>query len=74
MKLWDAASGFSKLTKAEHEGPVTSVMFTKGGSVVLSCSYDGTVRAFDTKRLVESNIIVKEWSACVVCFVLDTDF
>jgi WD40 repeat protein len=52
VKLWDVASG--KLLNAQaapqtdrHTDLVTSVFFTAGGQVVISSSYDGTVRMWE---------------------------
>jgi hypothetical protein len=39
-----------QVTFSEHTAPVKAVTFTKGGSVALSASVDGTVRAFDLLR------------------------
>ena len=43
-------SGFCFVTFNEHSCAVTSVVFTPNSQVVLSCSLDGTVRAFDLNR------------------------
>jgi WD40 repeat protein len=43
-------SGFCFVTFSEHSAPVTAVAFLPSGSVVVSASLDGTVRAFDLVR------------------------
>lgn len=50
LKLWSTSSGFCFTTFTQHEGPVTGVAFLGDGNAVLSCSLDGTVRAFDLVR------------------------
>ncbi|XP_078369162.1 periodic tryptophan protein 2 homolog isoform X4 [Oculina patagonica] len=50
VKLWNVLSGFCFVTFSEHNSAVTSVVFTPNSQVVLSCSLDGTVRAFDLNR------------------------
>ncbi|CAH3017559.1 unnamed protein product [Porites evermanni] len=50
VKLWNVMSGFCFVTFSEHTCSVTGVIFTPNSQVVLSCSLDGTVRAFDLKR------------------------
>lgn len=50
VKLWDTASGFCYVTFTDHSAPVTGVQFTANGQAVVSCSLDGTVRAFDLNR------------------------
>lgn len=53
IKVWNMHSGFCLSTFAtEHKGPVTGVEFAAGknGKVFLSCSLDGTVKAFDLNR------------------------
>lgn len=43
-------SGFCFVTFSDHTAPVTAVAFLPSGSVVVSASLDGTVRAFDLVR------------------------
>ncbi|XP_020631360.1 periodic tryptophan protein 2 homolog [Orbicella faveolata] len=50
VKLWNMMSGFCFVTFNEHSCAVTGVVFTPNSQVVLSCSLDGTVRAFDLNR------------------------
>ena len=50
VKIWNVQSGFCYVTFSDHTAPVTAVAFLPSGSVVVSASLDGTVRAFDLVR------------------------
>lgn len=50
VKVWSLASGFCFVTFTDHAAPVTGVAWLPSGNAVLSCSLDGTVRAFDLVR------------------------
>lgn len=50
VKLWNTVSGFCFVTFSDHKAPVPQVVFSSKGHVALSCSLDGTVRAFDLVR------------------------
>lgn len=50
VKAWNTTSGFCFVTFTEHTAPVKSVLFTPKGNAVVSCSLDGSVRAFDLTR------------------------
>ena len=50
VKVWSVASGYCFVTFAEHRAAVTGLAWTPPGNAVLSCSLDGTVRAFDLVR------------------------
>lgn len=50
VKLWNTQSGFCFVTFADHTSPVQRVEFSATGTVVFSCSLDGTVRAYDLVR------------------------
>ncbi|XP_076839632.1 PWP2 small subunit processome component [Brachyhypopomus gauderio] len=50
VKVWNCSSGLCFVTFQEHRSSVTGVAFTGSGTVVLSSSLDGTVRAFDLHR------------------------
>eukprot|EP00554_Chaetoceros_debilis_P002082 CAMPEP_0194084746 /NCGR_PEP_ID=MMETSP0149-20130528/14765_1 /TAXON_ID=122233 /ORGANISM="Chaetoceros debilis, Strain MM31A-1" /LENGTH=901 /DNA_ID=CAMNT_0038767491 /DNA_START=99 /DNA_END=2804 /DNA_ORIENTATION=+ len=49
IKLWNTSSGFCYCTLKSHTAPITACVFSNS-SVVLSASYDGTVRAHDLHR------------------------
>ena len=50
VKIWNVQSGFCFVTFSDHTAPVTAVAFLPSGSVVVTASLDGTVRAFDLVR------------------------
>ena len=50
VKIWNVQSGFCFVTFSDHTAPVTAVAFLPSGSVVITASLDGTVRAFDLIR------------------------
>mmetsp|Transcript_17057 Transcript_17057/g.35482 ORF Transcript_17057/g.35482 Transcript_17057/m.35482 type:complete len:898 (-) Transcript_17057:3163-5856(-) len=50
VKIWSAASGYCLATFSDHSASVTSVAYSSK-NVVVSSSLDGTVRAYDIKRL-----------------------
>jgi periodic tryptophan protein 2 len=71
VKLWNAGSGFSFVTFAEHEAPVTAVAFTSNGSAVLSASLDGTVRAHDLIRYKNFRTLATPSPAQLSCLAVD---
>lgn len=50
VKLWNTESGYCFVTFSEHSSGVTAVQFSRAKKFVISCSTDGTVRAFDILR------------------------
>lgn len=53
IKVWNMHTGFCVSTfVSDHKGPVTAVEFVPGkdGKVFITCSLDGTVKAFDLNR------------------------
>ena len=56
-------SGFCFVTFSEHTCSVTGVIFTPNSQVVLSCSLDGTVRAFDLKRYKTPSLVLTDLDA-----------
>src|SRR5207253_5737611 len=44
-------TGKEKLTLREHQGPVRSVAFTPDGKLLLSGSFDGTVKVWDAATM-----------------------
>lgn len=50
VKLWNQDTGFCFITFIDHIAPVTGIRVSFTGTVVVSCSLDGTVRAFDLLR------------------------
>ena len=47
-RLWDVKTGNCLRTIPAHSDPVTSVDFSKDGNTIVSGSYDGLVRIWDT--------------------------
>lgn len=50
VKVWAVASGSCFVTFAEHTGAITGVVFTPNSNALVTCSLDGTARAFDLIR------------------------
>ena len=50
VKVWNASSGYCFKTFAHHTAPVTAVLFSPAGNVVLSCAGDGAVHCYDLVR------------------------
>lgn len=50
VKLWNVQSGFCFVTFQEHSAPISGVKFSANRKFVVSCSLDGTVRAYDVIR------------------------
>ena len=50
VKIWNVQSGFCFVTFSDHTAAVPGVAFLPSGSVVVSASLAGTVRAFDLVR------------------------
>uniref|UniRef100_K3X6G0 Small-subunit processome Utp12 domain-containing protein n=1 Tax=Globisporangium ultimum (strain ATCC 200006 / CBS 805.95 / DAOM BR144) TaxID=431595 RepID=K3X6G0_GLOUD len=71
LKLWDTTSGFCYVTFTEHEAPVTGVKFTTNGQAVVSCSLDGTVRAFDLNRYKNFRVMTTPEPVQFISLALD---
>lgn len=71
LKLWDTTSGFCYVTFSEHEAPVTGVKFTANGQAVVSCSLDGTVRAFDLNRYKNFRVMTTPEPVQFISLALD---
>ena len=52
VKLWDTGTGFCFVTFTEHVAPISSILFSTTDKVLVSASFDGTVRAYDRHRYV----------------------
>lgn len=57
VKLWSLHSGFCVATFTNHEAAVSAVTFS-ANDVIISASYDGTVRAFDVRRYRNFRVMV----------------
>lgn len=71
LKLWDTTSGFCYVTFTEHEAPVTGVKFAANGQAVVSCSLDGTVRAFDLNRYKNFRVMTTPEPVQFISLALD---
>ncbi|ESP03657.1 hypothetical protein LOTGIDRAFT_198984 [Lottia gigantea] len=71
VKLWNAASGFCFITFTEHLSGITGVRFSQNGQVVVSCSLDGTVRAFDLNRYRNFRTFTSPRPVQFSCLALD---
>lgn len=71
VKVWNTGSGFCFVTFSEHLGGITGVTFNQNGKVVLSCSLDGTVRAFDLNRYRNFRTFTSPHPAQFSCLALD---
>jgi len=72
LKLWNTLSGFCFVTFADkHRGPITGIAFAKP-TVVVSCSLDGTVRAFDLIRYRNFKTMTAPTRVQFICLAIDT--
>lgn len=72
LKLWNTLSGFCFVTFADkHKGPITGIQFAKP-TVVVSCSLDGTVRAFDLIRYRNFKTMTAPTRVQFNCLAIDT--
>ncbi|KRX67649.1 Periodic tryptophan protein 2 -like protein [Trichinella sp. T9] len=73
VKLWNVNSGFCFKTLDEHSGGITGIVWTQAGKSVISCSLDGTVRAFDLKRYRNFRTFVAPEPVQFSCLCADFD-
>lgn len=71
VKLWSAASGFCIVTFDQHQGGVTGLTFTPNGMAVVSCSLDGTARAFDLMRYRNFRVFTTGEPTQLSCVAVD---
>lgn len=71
LKLWDARSGFCFATFTEHTAPITGVAPVAHGRAFVSCSLDGTARAFDIVRYRNFQTFVTPAPAQLTCVAVD---
>ena len=57
VKLWGVATGFCAATFTDHTAAISAITFA-AKDVIVSASYDGTVRAFDLRRYKNFRIMV----------------
>lgn len=60
LKLWTTKNHLSFVTFTEHTSQITDIKFVpkKGGNTVVSCSKDGTVRAYDLVKYRNFRVMV----------------
>lgn len=67
IKVWLVSSGSCFVTFSDHTSAVTGLVFTPNSNALVSCSLDGTVRAFDLVRCAcfshpaEMILLLHEW-------------
>lgn len=71
LKLWDTNSGLCYVTFSEHQAPVTGAKFTPNGQAIVSCSLDGTVRAFDLNRYKNFRVMTTPEPVQFISLALD---
>ena len=49
VRIWDARTGELLLTLSGHDGWVTTVAFSKDGRRIVSGSFDGTIKVWQTR-------------------------
>ena len=71
VKVWQTSTGFCFVTFTEHEAAVTDIQFASRGSILLSSSMDGTVRAFDMLRYRNFRTFVTPEPVQLTCLSMD---
>jgi COMPASS component SWD3 len=49
VRLWDVETGEERFIRTDHRAPCVWVGFSRDGSLLASCSYDGDVKIRDPK-------------------------
>ena len=58
LKIWNTKTGYCFATFEDHKAPITALKFSpKRGNAIVSCSLDGTVRAYDIVKSVNFRIM-----------------
>lgn len=71
IKLWNLSNGFCFITFTEHTSAVTAIQFNAHKNFLVSCSLDGTVRAFDTIRYRNFRTFTSPRPVQFACVALD---
>jgi len=71
LKIWKVDDGFGFVTFDDHTGPITGIDFSSKKQVVVSCSRDGTVRAFDLIRYRNFRILTSPQPRNFNCVSVD---
>lgn len=73
VKLWTTKNSLSFVTFKEHTAQVTDIKFSpKKGNAVLSCSLDGTVRAYDLVKYRNFRVMTAEKGTQFTCLAVDS--
>lgn len=72
VKVWNTSNGFCFVTFSEHTAGITGVTFNQRGQVILSCSLDGTVRAYDLNRYRNFRTFTSPQPAQFSCLTIDS--
>lgn len=71
VKLWNTNTGYCYVTFKDHTANVTGVAFVKSGHALVSCSLDGTVRAFDLIRYRNFRVLTTPSPVQFTCVAVD---
>lgn len=72
VKVWNTSNGFCFVTFSEHTAGITGVKFNQRGQVIISCSLDGTVRAYDLNRYRNFRTFTSPQPAQFSCLAIDS--
>ncbi|KAL7307553.1 hypothetical protein TKK_0000247 [Trichogramma kaykai] len=72
LKLWNTTTGFCTVTFHEHTSAISGVLFSKNRKFIVSCSYDGTVRAYDLLRYRNFKTFTSPRPVQFSCVALDS--
>ena len=72
VKLWDSKSYFCFATFSDHASKVSSIKFTpKSNNTLITASYDGTVRAYDTSKYRNFRVMKADIPTQFSCLAID---
>jgi len=71
IRLFDTQSNFCFQTFSEHISKVTDLKFSSKLNTLVSCSLDGTVRAFDTLRYRNFRVMRADMNVQFSCLAVD---
>lgn len=71
-KLWNTLSGFCTVTFHEHTSAIFGVLFSRNCKFIVSSSYDGTVRAYDSMRYRNFKTFTSPRPVQFSCVALDS--
>ena len=71
IRLFDTNSYFCYQTFSEHISKVTDLKFSTKLNTLVSCSLDGTIRAYDTLRYRNFRVMRADLSVQFNCLTID---